>query len=102
MTREKTVKNLVCFSLLAAASVSAAYACDTPAAPSNLPDGKSATMEQMMSAKKGVDQFRKDMESYRGCVKDQAKADSAQAELEKVAGRFNAEVRAYKAANSGK
>ena len=96
------MKNALYAPVVMLALASPAYACDTPSAPSSLPDGKSATMDQMMSAKKGVDQYKRDMETYLGCVKDPLKADAAQAELEKVAGRFNAEVRAYKTANNGK
>ena len=96
------MKRLACVLILAAAIAAPAFACAPPSVPANIPDGKSATMDQMMSAKKGVDQYKKDMEGYLGCIKDPPKADAAQAELEKIATRFNAEVRAYKAANAGK
>jgi hypothetical protein len=37
------------------------------------------------------------MEEYMSCEKNSSKVESAQAELEKIASRFNAEVRAFKA-----
>jgi hypothetical protein len=96
------MKKLLLVSLSLAFCTTTAFACNPPASPSSIPDGKSATMDQMMSAKKTVDQFKKDMETYLGCTKDTSAVDSAQAALERVASRFNAEVRAYKAASGGK
>jgi hypothetical protein len=83
--------------LMAAFSVPAFAGCDKPAAPAAIPDGKSAEMNDMMAAKKAVDAFKKDMESYLSCEKSELKLQNAQDELEKVANRFNAEVRAFKA-----
>jgi hypothetical protein len=83
--------------LWAAFAVPAFAGCDKPSAPSAIPDGKSAAMDDMMAAKKAVDSFKKDMEEYLSCEKNTSKAESAQAELERVANRFNAEVRAFKA-----
>jgi hypothetical protein len=74
-----------------------AFACDKPSAPASIPNGKTAGMEDMMAAKKAVDAFKKDMEEYLSCEKSNTKLDMAQAELERVASRFNAEVRAFKA-----
>jgi hypothetical protein len=79
------------------ASASAAFACDRPASPDGIPDGKTAEMAQMMAAKKAVDAFKSAMEEYLTCEKSAAKIDSAQAELLKVADKFNAQVRAFKA-----
>ncbi len=83
--------------LMAVFSVPAFAGCDKPAAPAGIPDGKSAEMNDMMAAKKAVDTFKKDMESYMTCEKSDLKLQMAQDELEKVANRFNAEVRAFKA-----
>jgi hypothetical protein len=86
--------------LWTALAVPAFAGCEKPSAPASLPDGKSAAMDDMMAAKKAVDAFRKSMEEYLSCEKSGIKADSAQAELQKVAARFNAEVRAFKAKES--
>jgi hypothetical protein len=74
-----------------------ALACERPTAPASIPDGKTSSMEEMMAAKKAVDAFKKSMEEYLSCEKSSAKQTAAHAELEKVADRFNAEVRAFKA-----
>lgn len=82
--------------LSVALAVPAFAGCDKPSAPPALPDGKTAAMDDMMAAKKSVDAFKKGMEDYLSCEKNASKVDSAQAELQKVAARFNAEVRAFK------
>lgn len=91
------MKKSVSIAVLWAVFAVPAFACDKPAAPASIPDGKTAAMDDMMAAKKAVDSFKKDMEEYMSCEKNSSKLDSAQAELEKVANRFNAEVRAFKA-----
>ena len=73
-----------------------AFACERPTAPASIPDGKTAAMEEMMAAKKAVDAFKTSMEEYMTCEKSAAKLDAAQAELVKVADKFNAQVRAFK------
>jgi hypothetical protein len=82
--------------LWTALAVPAFAGCDKPSAPASIPDGKTAAMDDMMAAKKAVDAFKKDMEEYLSCEKSTSKVESAQAELEKVAMRFNTEVRAFK------
>lgn len=80
---------------------SPAYAgCTLPTAPSSIPDGKTADKELMMSKKKEVDQYKKDVEAYAACESNASKVEIAQADLERVANRFNAAVRAFKAANA--
>ena len=90
------MKKYLSIAVLLAAIAGPAMACDKPSAPAAIPDGKSAAMDDMMAAKKAVDAFKKDMETYLACEKNSSKLDSAQAELERVANRFNAEVRAFK------
>ena len=90
------MKKSVSIAVLWAAFAVPAFACDKPSAPTALPDGKSAAMDDMMAAKKTVDSYKKNMEEYLSCEKNSGKAESAQAELEKIAARFNNEVRAFK------
>jgi hypothetical protein len=92
----------VALSLVAAMASSTAFSCSPPSAPTTFPDGKSAAMDKMVDAKKAVDQYRQDVQTYTACEKDASRADAVHAELERVASRFNSEVRAYKAANAGK
>jgi hypothetical protein len=72
-------------------------ACERPSTPTSIPDGKSASKDEMMAAKKAIDGFKMAMEEYLGCERSTAKQEAAHAELEKVADRFNEQVRAFKA-----
>lgn len=78
-----------------------AVACTAPAAPDSIPDGKSAAKAVMLAKMKEVDRYRRDVEVYLSCETNELRARTARAELERVANRFNAEVRAFKAANGG-
>jgi len=89
-------KTLSAAILSIALAVPAFAGCDKPSAPRTIPDGKTAAMDDMMAAKKMVDAFKRGMEDYLSCEKNAYNVASAQAELEKVATRFNAEVRAFK------
>jgi hypothetical protein len=91
------MKRLVSAMVLMAAMSAPALACERPTAPGSIPDGKTAAMEEMMAAKKAVDAFKRGMEEYLACEKSTAKKDGAAAELVKVADRFNAQVKAFKA-----
>jgi len=94
---EKQMKMPVSIAVLMAVLAAPSFACDRPTAPASFPNGKTAAMDEMMAAKKAVDAFKKDMEEYLVCEKSNAKAEAAQKELVKVADRFNAEVKAFKA-----
>jgi hypothetical protein len=91
------MNKFVSIAVLMAAFAAPSLACVRPATPGSIPDGATAAMEDMMAAKKTVDAFKKDMEEYLTCEKSGAKQEAAHKELTKVADRFNAEVRAFKA-----
>ncbi len=91
------MKKLVSIAVLFAACSVPAFGCDKPAAPGSIPDGKKATKEEMLAAKKEVDTFRQAMDEYVTCEKNVMKAESAQEEMIKVADRFNAQIRLFKA-----
>jgi hypothetical protein len=91
------MKSLVSMTVLWAALAVPAFACERPSAPTSIPDGASASKEEMLAAKKAVDAFKSGMEEYLACEKSGAKKDGATAELVKVADRFNAQVKAFKA-----
>ena len=78
-----------------------AMACNLPAAPGAIPDGKKVSKDVMLAKKKEIDKYKRDVEEYLTCEVNPVKAQTAQAELDRVANRFNAEVRAFKAANGG-
>ncbi len=113
---------------IALASSQALAECTNPEAPT-LPDGASATMEDMLAGQKAVKAFQEANVAYMKCLEegfnaaeetakngttDEEKA-TAQAEYtkgvdaynnavskeEEVAGQFNVEIREYKAANPG-
>ena len=58
------MKKIVSIVALMAAFAAPTLACDKPAAPGSIPDGKTAAMEEMMAAKKAVDAYKRDMEEY--------------------------------------
>jgi hypothetical protein len=97
-----------------------ALACDYPEHTS-IPNGATATKEEMIAGQKGVKKFMAEMEAYLACIADEDKEQRAGIEepdpiveaqrdemlvkkhnaavedMEKVAAAFNEEVRAYKA-----
>ena len=91
------MKKTVSIAFLVATFAAPAFACEKPATAPTIPDGKTAAMEDMMAAKKAVDAYKKGIEEYMTCEKSNAKLDRAQEELLKVADRFNAQVKAFKA-----
>lgn len=78
-----------------------ALACTPPTAPSAMPSGKTADKDVMLAKKKEVDRYKRLVEEYMACEVNPVRVQSAQADLDRVANRFNAEVRAFKAANGG-
>ena len=102
------------------ASPMALAACPYPKAPASLPDGNTASKDEMMAGKAAVTQFNKDVEAYNACLDTElqaaladaslteeqrrnltamsnAKHDAAVDELTALAGKFNEQVKAYKA-----
>jgi hypothetical protein len=77
------------------------FACTYPMAPSGIPNGKTADKDTMLAKKKEIDKYKREVEVYLSCESNPLKAQSAQNELDRVANRFNSEVRAFKAANGG-
>ena len=91
------MKTAVSIAILGAVLAVPAFACDKPNAPASIPDGKTASKEEMLTAKKEVDAFKRDMDAYMSCERSPMKVENAQAELVKVADHFNTQVRAFKA-----
>jgi hypothetical protein len=101
--------------LLASCCAFAGMACENPAVVT-IPDGKSATKEQLLAAQGQVKSFMAAMQDFLACVDNEAEAKGADApaeykdmmvtrhnmavtEMESVAAAFNEQVKAYKAAN---
>jgi hypothetical protein len=114
------------FAIMAVAAVAGpVYAdCSYPPPPAKIPDGNTATMEEMLEAKKAVTQYNKDINAYVACIKlehetavtnagdkispeqkaemekmEVQKNNAAVDQLQSVAERFNEQVRIYKAKN---
>jgi hypothetical protein len=119
-----SIKSILASALILGCSATMAE-CVAPEAPS-LPDGSSASMQDMIAGQKAVKAFQAENITYMSCVekliteaeakatagteeeKAAALAARAQAESvynaavsveEEVAGQFNTEIREYKAAN---
>jgi len=100
--------------------------CSYPQSPSTPPDGNTATKEEMIAAKHDFDRYNGEMTAYLDCLnlemdaapKDQSKMtpdekkkanqqanilvqkhNAAVDELQAVVGRFNEQVKAFKAKN---
>lgn len=107
---------------------SAAHAqadCTYPRAPDHIPDGNTASKEEMIAGKNEVSRYNTEMNAYLDCIKleidaatpkdpsklskdDKAKADQQQKiltqknnaavdELQAIVGKFNDQLKAYKA-----
>lgn len=92
-----------------------ALACETPTMV-EVPDGATATTEQMVAAREQVTEYVAAMEEYLACVNDEIEAagenapeefkalmiqrhNAAVSEMETVAAAFNEELRAFREAN---
>ena len=120
---------LICVSALAAVAAfatSLAFAdCTAPSPPQSIPDGNTATLQQMLAGKKAVTDFNNATNAYLDCLKnahqaalaaagpkasddEKAKLDKAETDphnkavdqLQSVADRFNEQIRIYKAKNT--
>jgi hypothetical protein len=111
--------------VLAFGSVAYADDCAYPRAPDAIPDGNTATRDQMIASKNDVTRYNTEMNAYLDCVSRQIDAakpkdpsklskdekakvdgqvkiltekhDAAVDELHSVADRFNVQVKAFKA-----
>jgi hypothetical protein len=102
---------LAAVALTCAASLPAHAGCDLPPAPSKIPDGTSASQQEMVTAMQTLKEYSADVDTYLKCVEFEAKhnhlsndeADrmhnTAVTTLEKVAAKFNEQVRTFKAKN---
>lgn len=116
------MKIAIVLALLAMSLPAAAAECAYPRAPGRLPDGNTATRDEMVAAKKQVDTYLASVNTYLDCIKfehdatltDPAAAlndeqkkqlslrfvqknDAAVDEQQDVASRFNEQLRVFKA-----
>ena len=109
---------LASIALLAAGAAQAT--CIYPRAPQRLPDGKTATYEEMVAGQKAVQQFNDDINAYNACLDMEMQAlvnsgaydenriteframqakknNAAVDEVQALADRFNEQLRIFKA-----
>ena len=122
------MKAFLAMAFLGALTAAPVYAdCPYPAAPSKIPDGASATLEEMIAGQKAVNEYQKAINDYTGCIdkelddniakagdklKPEQKADMQKVEAQKhnaavdqlqsIADRFNEQVKVFKARSDKK
>jgi hypothetical protein len=105
----KMTARIVVLSAVMLYSAAAAAGCELPSPPSRIPDGSSATEQEMVAAMRTLKQYNDDVSEYTKCLEfegkrnritidDQAKhRDLALNTLASVAAQFNEQVRRFKA-----
>ena len=121
------MKALYSLAVVAALATGNAYAaCTYPTAPDSIPDGNSATLDQMVAAQKAVREFDTAINAYTACLKlehdaalskgdqltDDQKKDLERMQVQKhnaaveadeaLAARFNDQLKAFKTKNAKK
>jgi hypothetical protein len=122
------MKALVALAAVAGLCSTAAFAdCPYPSGPKAIPDGNTASLNEMLDMKKAVKKYDDDTTAYLACIQkehddsvaklgdkptEKQKADldrietdrhnAAVAQLQGVADKFNEQVRVYKAKNDKK
>ncbi len=100
---------LVAVALAYAASLPAHADCVLPPAPSKIPDGATASQQEMVTAMNTLKEYNGDVETYTKCLEFEAKQNhlskadeermhnTAVDTLQKIAAKFNEQVRTFKA-----
>jgi hypothetical protein len=102
---------LLVAALAYAASLPAHADCELPPAPSKIPDGNTASQQEMVTAMNTLKEYNGDVETYTKCLEFEAKQNhlsksdeermhnNAVDTLQKIAAKFNEQVRTFKAKN---
>jgi len=113
---------LAAIATLAAFGAASATACIYPRPPENVPDGRTATYDQMVEGQTAVKAFDADVTAYTACLQMERdslladpeldevrrseiaamyvkKNDAAVDEVQSIADRFNEQLRAFKERN---
>jgi hypothetical protein len=100
---------LLAVALAYAASLPAHADCVLPPAPSKIPDATTANEQDMISAMQTLKEYNGDVDTYTKCLEFEAKQNrlshmdeekmhnNAVETLQKIAAKFNEQVRAFKA-----
>jgi hypothetical protein len=105
-----TLRKHLCAAAVACTISLPAFAdCNLPPAPSKIPDGTSANEQEMISAMQTLKAYNGDVDVYLKCLEFETKQNrlssdehakkhnTAVTTLEKVAAKFNEQVRVFKA-----
>ncbi len=107
MTRPKRI--LAAMAVAYAASVPVYADCVLPPAPSKIPDGSTASEQEMVTAMQTLKQYNGDVETYLKCLEFEARQNrlskmdedkrhnDAVDTMSKIAAKFNEQVRTFKA-----
>jgi hypothetical protein len=94
------------FLLVSIASLTPFYtwaACKAPPTPPDPPSGAASTREEMLGAQTAIKGYNAAVVAYTECVRkdggSETEINAVIAQLEKLAERFNAELRAFKQKN---
>jgi len=115
------MKTIVTLALAAAFSAAPLYAaCTYPKAPQSIPDGSTASLEEMLAGQRAVKAFDAEITAYQSCLETEhnealaanpglttdqknerakilaQKQNAAVDEAQGVADRFNAQIRVYR------
>ena len=107
------MKALPAMALACAIGLPAAYAnCRLPPAPSKIPDGATASQQQMLTAMQTIQEYNHDVQTYLQCLKFEVRQNqlspdgqvslhnAAVNQLQQIAAKFNRQVRIFKSKHS--
>ncbi|MET0280212.1 MAG: hypothetical protein ABW278_03680 [Steroidobacteraceae bacterium] len=100
MNSVKHLRTTLAVTLFCTFAAQSALACKSPAAPKSIPDGRRSEIQTMLESKRQVETYFVRVSDYMSCENDALKLQEAKARQQEVLKQFNAEVRAYKIANS--
>lgn len=108
-----STKALAAAALASLIGVPAAYAnCRMPSVPSKIPDGATASQQQMVTAMQTIQEYNHDVHTYLQCLKFEVRQNqlspdhqvslhnSVLDQLQQIAARFNRQVRIFKSKHS--
>lgn len=100
------MKALAILCTIVAATPLCAFAdCVEPTPPGDPPSGASATRQEMLAAQTAIKGYDAAVGAFADCIKKDggpaSKADDAVRAVERIAARFNAELRTFKQRNGG-
>ena len=91
--------------IVAATPLCALAACVEPTPPGDPPSGATATRQEMLAAQTAIKGYDAAVGAFAECIKTNgglsSKADDAVRSVERIAARFNAELRTFKQRNGG-